>query len=197
MTEFVCWSVMLHFQVKYWFELGEAGYVEWWKEKFTLVFHFPFNQVSKSSGPDAHVFSHSSVMMYSSHGDQGKPLCYQATSSTRQAPGQVSLLPWTKKRTIPEIRGKKNTVRSYDIMLDHERSAQGKVNCDCPQLLPCADRTWSSMITHNRVAIFSSQISGMVLFFFFVQVKLYRLATLSQWHGYFWIWHKFVEKEHD
>ena len=34
-------------------------------------------------------------------------------------------LPWTKKRTIPEIRGKKNAV-PRDIMFDDARSAQGK-----------------------------------------------------------------------
>ena len=38
----------------------------------------------------------------------------------------VHILPWPKKITIPEICGEKNTVRSCDIMLDHERSAQGK-----------------------------------------------------------------------
>ena len=52
----------------------------------------------------------------------------------------IHVLPWTKKKNHPEIRGKKNFVRSCDIMLDLERSAQGKVIRDCPRLLPCADR---------------------------------------------------------
>ena len=47
-----------------------------------------------------------------------------------------------KKKKEPSRRfvGEKNTVRSCDIMLDHERSAQGKVIRDCPRLLPSADR---------------------------------------------------------
>ena len=44
-----------------------------------------------------------------------------------------------QKKTIPKIRGEKNTVRSCDTMLDHERSEQGKVISDYPLLLPCAD----------------------------------------------------------
>ena len=73
--------------------------------------------------------------------------------------------PGQKKRTIPEIRGQKNTVRSCDIMLDDARSTQCKVIRDCPRLLPCADRASSGMISHDGTAFFSPRISRMVLFF--------------------------------
>ena len=72
------------------------------------------------------------------------------------------LLPWTKKkkRTIPEIRGEKNIVPSCDIMLNHERSARGKVICDYPRLCP-------ALIEHITEwnSFFSPRILGMVLFF--------------------------------
>ena len=45
-------------------------------------------------------------------------------------------LPWTKKRTIPEIRGQKNAVPSCDIMLDDARSAQGKSRRQSRMTLP-------------------------------------------------------------
>ena len=70
-----------------------------------------------------------------------------------------------KRTTITEIRGEKNAVRSWDIMLNDARSTQGKVIRDCPRLLPCADSASSSMISHNGTAFFSPRISGMVLFF--------------------------------
>ena len=75
------------------------------------------------------------------------------------------LLPRTKKkRTIPEIRGEKNTVPSCEIMLDHARSAQGK-SCGLLRVtLPCADHLWSSMISQDRTAFFSPRISRMVFF---------------------------------
>ena len=41
------------------------------------------------SDPNAEVFSSSSVMTYSSTGDGSRPKIYQATTSTRRAPGQV------------------------------------------------------------------------------------------------------------
>ena len=43
------------------------------------------------SHPNAEVFSSSSVMTYSSTGDRSRPKIYQATTSTRRAPGQVCL----------------------------------------------------------------------------------------------------------
>ena len=52
-------------------------------------FHF-LVQGRPHSNPNAHVFSQSSYMAYSSHGDNGKPLCYQAMASSRQVPGQVN-----------------------------------------------------------------------------------------------------------
>ena len=77
------------------------------------------------------------------------------------------LLTWTKKkkRTILEICGEKNAVRSCDIMLDDARSTQSKVIRSCPRLLPCADRASSSIISHDGTAFFSPRISEMVLFF--------------------------------
>ena len=72
-----------------------------------------------------------------------------------------------KERNIPEVRGEKKTVRSCDILLDHERSAQERSSGDYPRLLPCADRAWSTMISHDGTVFFSPRISGW--FFFFVQ----------------------------
>ena len=59
-----------------------------------------------------------------------------------------------KKKNILEIRGGKNAVpRVIIIMLDPERSAQGKAQVryirDCPRLLTCADHAWSSIIMHT------------------------------------------------
>ena len=43
-----------------------------------------------ANDPNAHTFSSSSVMHYSSSGgESGQPKVYHATSSTRQAPGGV------------------------------------------------------------------------------------------------------------
>ena len=69
-----------------------------------------------------------------------------------------------KKEPFPRFAARK-TLRSCDIMLDDARSTQGKVICDCPRLLPCADRASSSMISHDGTVFFSPQISGMVLLF--------------------------------
>ena len=52
-----------------------------------------------------------------------------------------------------------------DIMLDHAWSAQGKSCGQLQMTLPCADRSWSSMISQDRTVFFSPRISGMVLFF--------------------------------
>ena len=60
------------------------------------------------------------------------------------------VLPWTKKRTIIEIRGEKNAVPrviSCSIRRDQRRANPVR---DCPRLLPCADRAWSSMISHVK-----------------------------------------------
>ena len=47
-----------------------------------------------------------------------------------------------KKRTVSEIRGEKNIVRYCGIVLDHERSVQGKVIRDVCPVLIARDRTW-------------------------------------------------------
>ena len=44
------------------------------------------------------------------------------------------ILPWTKKGTIPEICGEKNTVRDLVTILDHERSAQAQGKVRDPRL---------------------------------------------------------------
>ena len=56
--------------------------------------------------------------------------------------------PGKKKRTIIKIRGEKNAVPrviSCSIRRDQRRASPIR---DCPRLLPCADRAWSSMISH-------------------------------------------------
>ena len=66
---------------------------------------------------------------------------YKCTVKRSYYPGQ-------KKRTIIEIRGKKNAVPrviSCSIRRDQHRASSIR---DCPRLLPCADRAWSSMISH-------------------------------------------------
>ena len=58
------------------------------------------------------------------------------------------ILPWPKKRTILEIRGEKNAVPrviSCSIRRDQRRA---KVADSRGLDLPCADRAWSSMISH-------------------------------------------------
>ena len=70
------------------------------------------------------------------------------------------LLPWTKKRTIPEICGEKNTVWSCD----NERSAQCKVIRDfCPALIVRYRASYQMM--EQR----SSHRESWKWFFFFVQ----------------------------
>ena len=76
----------------------------------------------------------------------------------------VYCYPRQKIRTIPEIRGEKNAVPSCDILLDHARSAQGKHCGESRMTLPCADRSWSSMICQELTVFFSPRISGIDLF---------------------------------
>ena len=62
---------------------------------------------------------------------------------------QFALLPWTKKKNHHQDSRRKERCSTCDIMLDQARLAQGKSDPrDCPRLLPCADRAWSSMISH-------------------------------------------------
>ena len=94
-----------------------------------------------------------------------------------------------QKKNHPEIRGEKNTVRSCDIMLDHERSAQGKVIRDSLRLLLCADRAWYH--AWNSVLLAPNHGDG----FFFVQGSTSGWACGS-WHHqkimhiYKWMWHR-------
>ena len=85
--------------------------------------------------------------------------------ASRSGLSAVHVLPWPKKRTILEIRGKKNAVPSCDIMLDDARSAQGKSRGQSRMALPCVHRASSSMISQDRTAFFLPRISRMVLFF--------------------------------
>ena len=62
-------------------------------------------------------------------------------------PGPI-YYPGQKKRTIIEIHGEKNAVPrviSCSIRRDQRRASPIR---DCLRLLPCADRAWSSMISH-------------------------------------------------
>ena len=83
-------------------------------------------------------------------------------------PSGSRLLPWPKKRTIIEIRGEKNAVPrviSCSIRRDQRRASPIR---DCPRLLPCADRAWSSMISHVEQR--SSRHESRGWFFFLARV---------------------------
>ena len=74
--------------------------------------------------------------------------------------------PGQKKRTIIEIRGEKNAVPrviSCSIRRDQRRASPIR---DCPRLLPCADRAWSSMISHVEQRSFRCESRGWFFFFF-------------------------------
>ena len=77
------------------------------------------------------------------------------------------VLAWPKKRTILEIRGEKNAVPrviSCSIRRDQRRA---KVADSRGSDLPCADRAWSSMISHVEQR--SSRRESRWWFFFFGQ----------------------------
>ena len=61
---------------------------------------------------------------------------------------ETKLLPWTKKKNHPRDSRREEHCSTCDIMLDQARSAQGKVAESRRSDLPCADRAWSSMISH-------------------------------------------------
>ena len=80
------------------------------------------------------------------------------------------VLPWPKKRTILEIRGEKNAVPrviSCSIRRDQRRA---KVADSRGSDLPCADRAWSSMISHVEQR--SSRRESRWWFFFLARVVL-------------------------
>ena len=80
----------------------------------------------------------------------------------------ADLLPWPKKRTILEIRGEKNAVPrviSCSIRRDQRRA---KVADSRGSDLPCADRAWSSMISHVEQR--SSRRESRWWFFFLARV---------------------------
>ena len=91
-------------------------------------------------------------------------VCAHAPLNKSSPSFYMNYYPGQKNRTIPEIRGEKNTVPSCDFMLDDARSAQGKSRGQSQMTLPCVDRASSSMISQDRTAFFSPRISGMVLF---------------------------------
>ena len=60
-----------------------------------------------------------------------------------------STLDKKKKRNIPEVRGEKKTVRSCDILLDHERLAQERSSATIRRFCPALrarDRQWYHMM---------------------------------------------------
>ena len=78
------------------------------------------------------------------------------------------VLPWPKKRTILEIRGEKNAVPrviSCSIRRDQRRAKVADVRGSD---LPCADRAWSSMISHVEQR--SSRRESRWWFFFLARV---------------------------
>ena len=94
------------------------------------------------------------------------------------------LLPWPKKRTIIEIRGEKNAVPrviSCSIRRDQRRASPIR---DCPRLLPCADRAWSSLISHVEQRSTRRESRG---WFFFLARVVWRICTGSI---LFWCWLK-------
>ena len=83
-----------------------------------------------------------------------------------------------KKRTILEIHGEKNAVPrviSCSIRRDQRRA---KVADSRGSDLPCADRAWSSMITHVEQR--SSRRESRWWFFFFVQGSILVLMKEAQ-----------------
>ena len=83
--------------------------------------------------------------------------------------------PGQKKRTIIEIRGEKNGVPrviSCSIRRDQRRASPIR---DCPRLLPCADRAWSSMISHVEQR--SSRRESRGWFFFLARVVWFTQKT--------------------
>ena len=84
--------------------------------------------------------------------------------------GLLLVLPWTKKRTIIEIRGEKNAVsRVISCSISRDQRRASPIH-DCPRLLPCADRAWSSMISHVEQR--SSRRESRGWFFFLSRVVL-------------------------
>ena len=79
-----------------------------------------------------------------------------------------------KKRTIIEIRGEKNAVPrviSCSIRRDQRRA---KVADSRGSDLPCADRAWSSMISHVHVEQRSSRRESRWWFFFLARVVVHQ-----------------------
>ena len=77
--------------------------VMWSDEKRTSLWCFIFPLIRWASRLDQMLMFSVTALLWCTRLTEirEKPLCYQATSSTRQAPGQVSLLPWTKKKNHP------------------------------------------------------------------------------------------------
>ena len=74
-----------------------------------------------------------------------------AHSQSQSDTGQSTT--WTKKKERErEPSWTTNIVWSCDIMLDYDRSAQGNSRYGTEQMtLPCADHSWSSMISHTMI----------------------------------------------
>ena len=86
------------------------------------------------------------------------------------------VLPWTKKKNHHRDSRREERCPTCDVMLDQARSAQASPVSDCPRLLPCSDRDWSSMISH--VEHRSSRRESR--WFFFLSRVIYPRQTLHQ-----------------
>ena len=73
-----------------------------------------------------------------------------------------------KKKNHHRDSRREERCSTCDIMLDQARSAQGKSDPRLSATLPCADRAWSSMISHVEQR-YSRRESRWSFFFFFVQ----------------------------
>ena len=89
----------------------------------------------------------------------------------RSSPASIYIvLPWPKKRTIIEIRGEKNAVpRVISCLIRRDQRRASSIR-DCPRLLPCADRAWSSMISHVEQCYSRRESRGW--FFFLSRIVL-------------------------
>ena len=77
------------------------------------------------------------------------------------------VIPWTTKKNHHRDSRREERCSTCDIMLDQARLARAKVADSRGSDLPCANRAWSSMISHVKQR--SSRRESRWWFFFFVQ----------------------------
>ena len=100
----------------------------------------------------------------------------KAKHGRRREPRIRQLPPWTTKKNHHRDSWWEERCSTCDIVLDQARSAQASPIRDCPRLLPCADRAWSSMISHVEQR--SSRHESRWRFLFFVQGSM-----IAAWSG--------------